>query len=355
MQRFAVFVALLTLALPTFAQTQQQPYGERVDVNVVLLDAIVTDERGNQILGLDKNDFVVRENGVEKPVESIDYFTNRTLLDSRESNAPFKVEQVREERYFIFFIDRPVSPAGLFDRLVLARDSIRDFIRNDMKEGDKVAIAGHDVRLKIYSDFTSDKKQLERSLDQIVKLGKGLTKASEGPAEGASILRNINTRDMINDTGTVYESLELLAESTRSIRARKNLVLFSPGIIEPGDTPIGGILSGRSQHLDPALRALNASNVTVYAANLQAAPALDPLFHQRLEEITEQTGGDYSRFNTTYGGFVDRVEDTNAGYYLITYKAEKRAGTTGFQKVQVSVRNQPQLKVTARPGYGYGS
>ncbi|HEX7150098.1 MAG TPA: VWA domain-containing protein [Thermoanaerobaculia bacterium] len=355
MQRFAAFVALLTLALPTFAQDQQQPFGERVDVNVVLLDAIVTDAEGNQILGLDKSDFVVKENGVEQPVESIDYFTNRKLLDARESNAPFKVEQVREERYFIFFFDRPASPAGLFDRLVLARDSVKTFIRNEMKEGDKVALAGHDVRLKIYSDFTSDKAKLEKSLEQVVKLGKGLTKSTDGAAEGASIMRNINTRDMINDTGTVYESLQLLAEATRSIRARKNFVLFSPGIIEPGDTPVGGILTGRSPHLDPALRALNASNVTVYAANLQGAPALDPLFHQRLTDIAEATGGEYTRYNTTYTNFVDRVENTNAGYYLISYRANKRAGTTGFQKVDVSVRNQPQLKVTARPGYAFGS
>src|SRR6266550_694047 len=95
--------ALLFAATAGWAQQQSPPYGEKVDVNLVLLDAVVTDARGNQILGLDKNDFVVKENGVPQDIDSVDYFTNRRLLSSPESKAAFKVERVHEQRYFIFF------------------------------------------------------------------------------------------------------------------------------------------------------------------------------------------------------------------------------------------------------------
>jgi hypothetical protein len=91
MKRIAIIVALLALALPGFAQQ----FEEKIDVNAVLLDVIVTDNKGNQILGLSKDDFVVKENGVAQEVDSVDYFTNRKLLDAREESAPFKVEQVR--------------------------------------------------------------------------------------------------------------------------------------------------------------------------------------------------------------------------------------------------------------------
>src|SRR5216683_2232792 len=125
-------IAFCFAATAALAQQQPPPYGEKLDVNLVLLDAVVTDARGNQILGLDKNDFVVKENGVSQQVDSVDYFTNRRLLNSPESKAAFKVERVHDQRYFVFFFDKP-SEAGLFfNRLALARNAVKDFIRNDM-------------------------------------------------------------------------------------------------------------------------------------------------------------------------------------------------------------------------------
>src|SRR4051794_3665652 len=94
------FIPLLFVAaVPLAAQQQTEPFKEKVDVNLVLLDAVVTDNRGNQILGLGKDDFVVRENGVPQAVESVDYFTNRKLLDAPEKSARFNVERVHDERY----------------------------------------------------------------------------------------------------------------------------------------------------------------------------------------------------------------------------------------------------------------
>jgi VWFA-related protein len=352
MRSLAVLIALLGAALPVFSQQQAAPLQERIDVNAVLLDVIVTDSKGNQILGLSKDDFVVTENGVAQEIDSVDYFTNRRLLDSREENAPFKVERVREERYFIFFFDKPQEPGLLFDRLNNARSAVRDFIRNQMKEGDQVAIAGHDVRLKIYSDFTTDKNQLEAALEESSKFGKGVT-------EGTSpILKSIHRRSMINRTGTVYQALDLLAEATKGIRARKNLVLFSPGIADINETVRGGMILDRSRYLDPAIQSLNAANVSVYGVQLQQSIDTDlmaPVNHQRLTELSNETGGKYFQFNTSFQPAVNQVEETNAGYYLLTYRSGKTRGEKGFQKVEVSVRNQPQFRVTSRAGYEFGS
>lgn len=352
MKRFAFVLALLALALPAFPQ---QPFQEQIEVNAVLLDVIVTDPKGNQILGLTKDDFIVKENGVPQEIESLDYRTNRQLLDSREGNAPFQVERVREDRYFVFFFDKPQEPGVLLDQLMQAREAVRHFVRNSMKETDRVAIAGHDVRLKIYSDFTSDKARLERALDDSARYGRGQVQAVAG--DDPSILRNLDWKTLSDRTGTVYQALDLLADGVRPIRARKNLVLFSPGIADINETISAGMLMDRSRYVDPMLQSLNAANVTVYPVQLQRQTdptvSATPALHQRLSELASSTGGRYFQFNTSFKTVVESVEKTNAGYYLVTYRARKPRGEKGFQKVDVSVKN-PELRVTARSGYEYG-
>src|SRR5512134_2176982 len=103
------YISVVSLLLAMTASAQEPQYTETVDVNVVLVDATVTDRSGNQILGLTKDDFIVKEDGVAQQIASVDYFTNRRLLDSPESKAAFKVERVREERYFILFFHELLS------------------------------------------------------------------------------------------------------------------------------------------------------------------------------------------------------------------------------------------------------
>ena len=79
-----------------------------------------------------------------------------------------------------------------------------------------------------------------------------------------------------------------------------------------------------------------------------------PAFHQTLEELAADTNGQYFRFNTSFTSALRNVEEQTNGYYLISYTTQKPKGTTGFQKVQVTVKN-PDFKVRAREGYSYGS
>jgi VWFA-related protein len=350
MKRLAVLFAAACIAAPLFAQNPTPQYGEKIEVNAVLVDAIVTDRSGHQILGLDKNDFVVKENGVPQQIESVDYFTNRRLLTSPEQLAAFKVERVREERYFIFFFDRPTDNS-YFDRLTLARQAAKNFVLKDMLPTDRVAVVGDDVRLKVFSDFTSDKSQLIAALNQSAGFGRGLmAKSGSGPE---SIMANIDVDAMINHTGTVYEALEVLANATRQIHARKNLLLFSPGIREIGEEIRGGLIVSQSRYYEPMLRALNTADVSVYGMNLNEAGLIEPEWvHQNLERIAKDTSGDYYRHVVNFQGAVNRIENENNGYYLITYYAHHPRGTSGYQKISVSLKN-PEFIVKAREGYAY--
>lgn len=351
MRRLTQFASALLLLTSMPLAAQQPSVSERIDVNVVLLDVVVTDRSGHQILGLTADDFVVREDGVRQTLDSVEYFTSRRLLDNREEKLPFDIERVKEERFLVFFFDKPEG-AQMFDQIARARHSVERFIDEDMGGGDQVAIVGHDVRLKVYSDFTSDKNQLKRALRDVATFKNGITRP---PAAGSapSILSSIDLADMMGDTGTVYEGITVLSDALRSIRGRKNLVLFSPGIREPGETVRDGVLLNTSRFYDPMIEALNASNVTVYAANILPNPVSDPVFHQTLERMTTDTNGEYLRYAISFNPMLESIEKETAGYYLLTYRVRKPRNDRGFQKVDVTVTN-PEFRVKARPGYVYG-
>lgn len=344
-KRLMACLALATAALAQQSGQQPPPFGEKVDVNLVLLDAIVTDSRGNQILGLDREDFVVSENGKQQEIDSVEYFTNRRLLTSPEQKAAFKVERIRDDRYYIFFFDKPPD-AQLFDRLALARSAVTNFVEKQMKPGDLVAIVAHDVRLKVLSDFTSDKKQLKKAIVQSATFSKGVT---VGDAQGPSLLRNMET-DIVRNTGTVYEGLRAVGDATRKIHARKELILFSVGIVEAGEEIRNGMTIGESRFYDPMIRSLNQANVAVFPINLLQDPNQPPFVHQTLSRIASDTNGEYFRYNTSFTPAVKRVENMTNGYYLVSYYTRHSTGATGFQKVSLTLRN-PEFKIRARQGY----
>jgi VWFA-related protein len=343
------FTVLLLSLFAVSAFAQQTKVSEKVDVNLVLIDATVTDARGHQILGLDKSDFTVTENGSPVAIDSVDYFTNRQLLDQPESKAAFKVDRVRDDRYFIFFLDKPEGDQ-LFDRVARARYAIADFLDKRMKPGDLAAVVGHDVRLKVYSDFTDNKRQLKAALDQAATHALGLA-GPVGTPDMPSIMRNINLDRMKNKTGTVYEALEVLGNSVKSIRARKELVLFTAGIVANDEVTRGPMILNQSRYYEPMIEALNGANVTVYPTNLTMEGP--EIAHQTLTRIANDTGGEYFRLNVGFETPLKKVENTTSGYYLIAYYSPHAPGEHGFQKVNVAIKN-PEFRLKSREGYAFG-
>jgi VWFA-related protein len=343
MKTRALLFCLLAVTFPLLSSAQTLQ--ERVDVDLVLVDVTVTDSRGNQILGLGPEDFIVRENGVEQTIESVDYFTNRRLLTSREEKAAFQVERVREERHFILFFHGRAD----FSRLLRAQRDALSFIRKELQPQDRVAIAGHDARLIVLADFTSDRKVLEDALEKVPTFSRGLTAVPEYAGED-SILRNLDVRAMVERTGRIYDAIELLAEAVRPIRGRKLLALFSHGIGEVGSFN-DQILENEETYYQPMIRALNASNVTVHAIALGSGRPAWPQ-EQTLSRIASETGGEFYTNVVSFATPLKRLERESSGYYLLTYRIAKPRGEHGYQKIDVSLRN-PDFRIRARDGYMY--
>lgn len=350
MKHTAAAFLFVLLVLPAFGQ--ETSYGDKVDVNLVLVDATVTDRKGNQILGLDKNDFIVKENGVEQSIDSIDYFTNRRLLTGPESSANFKVERVREERYFILFFDKSApqyrvnstAPSLLVtSELLRAKEAAIKFVENELQPNDLVAVTGFDARLKIYSDFTSNRAKLKDALNKAVTFAVGV-KTPDLEMTGPSILRNLNARTMMSRTGRIQDAITLLSDSLRPIPARKVLVLFTTGIGSVGGTD--------EAYYRPMARALNKANVSVYPINLLREHRDFPT-DSMLSRLSSETGGEYSPLAINFDTPLKRMENGSNGYYLLSYYADTKKKTRdGYQKIDVSLRN-PEFRIKAREGYSY--
>ncbi len=337
----------LLCSLSLMAQERPASFEEKVDVNLVLIDAIVTGSGGDQILGLNKDDFVVMEDGEVREIESVDYYTNRRLLTSPEAKAGFDVEQVREPRYFVFFFDKFSGPSpieGFDNELWLAIRNAKEFVSKELMDQDYVAVLGHDARLEIYTDFTRDREKIIDALEQARRFGNG----NFEPADGPSIVEHLDEKAVRNDSGWVWDGLEMVGEALQPIRGRKILAMFSPGIFGRR----GGIIPLESQYYDPMVQALNAANTTVYAMNL--LPGFDNNSGEMtLTRLVDDTGGNYYRHTVSYLTPLRQIENRNNGYYLITYRSPRKEGESGYQKVDVSVKN-PEFRIEARQGYLYG-
>jgi len=356
----------LALAGPAVFAAEERPaaeFGDLVEVSEVLLDVLVTDGEGNVVLGLDRDDFIVEEAGEPVDLESVSFYSNRFELretEGQEIQHPLPNE-VPADRYFIFFF-HDTKRLGVPDRRYVqqqfeaARSSQR-WVREEMLPGDWVAVLSYDVKLKVHADFTHDRGLLDEAIMNAAK-GKdpGNVWASRRPSdlpEGQpTLLANLpEGKKMRKETTKIYDGLELVAEATREIPGRKNLLLFSIGF---------GRFDGTSPFPEPdplyypsLERALNDNNVAIYTLDL-TPKEFTHAQSNFLNGLALDTGG---RHFEKFIGFLEPlrdIADEANGYYLLSYQAEHPSGESGYREVTVRTVN-PDFKVRARQGYSFGT
>ena len=164
----------LLLGVATQAQAPQTPPSVtfQVEVNYVDVDAIVTDEKGNFISGLTRDDFEVFEDGkpqkvemfsyVELPVEPPDRFAflNRPVTSDTRSNSRAFDGRV----YVIVLDDLDISPL----RASLVKKSAREFVERHFAANDLAAVVYTSGRTDATQDFTGDRQLLLTAIDKFV-------------------------------------------------------------------------------------------------------------------------------------------------------------------------------------------
>jgi VWFA-related protein len=340
------------------AQPQTPRFGERIEVREVLLDALVTDAQDHVIVGLGKSDFVVRENGRPVELTGVTFYSNRHLLEGSDVLAKkgISIDKVPEDRYFILFFDdqrvRATDIPTLLTQQVEAGRRAKEWVDHEVLPNDWVAVLGYDVKLKVYQDFTHDHAPLAGAIDDAVK-GKDVENswpsrvpaAGSGPSLIAGLPRGNELRTL---TPTIYQALQQVGRAAGNIAARKNLVLFTNGF---GTINPFGQYVPDPRYYPPTMQALNSNDVAVYAVDEMRAGG-DHVMANAMNQIAADTGGRYIFNFTNFLTVLEQISTENNGYYLLSYRAEHPAGSTGFQDVTVTTTN-PEFKVKTRKGYAW--
>ena len=361
----AILCLVLPLAFIATSSLAQQPnieFGETVEVSEVLLDVLVTDKQGNVVVGLDRDDFLIEEEGDPREPTSVSFYSNRFELREGEGGIQHPApNEVVSDRHFVLFFHDPRLVGGPLQGTLLRRHldatrRSRQWVEEEMLPGDWVAVASYSVKLRIHQDFTQDRAALLAALDNAAR-GKSpsndvATRRPE-PAEGQpSLLVNLPLgKELRKKTTRMYDALTVLADATQGIVGRKNVLLFTIGW---GDIQSGGLTSEPDWRYYPEMKqALNDHNVAVYPIYLlpEATQTLQGHF---LNLLASETGGRYYENFVNFITPIKEVADEANGYYLISYQAEHPAGEIGYREVEVRTRN-PELRVKARQGYKYGA
>jgi VWFA-related protein len=312
----AIGVAGLLAARPD-AQTSQP--GFRAEVNLVEVDASVTDDQGHPVVGLTADDFELFEDGQPQKIQS---FTpvdipltapaqflgvDRPVSPDVRSNR----EPVSGRVYLVVLDDMNINPM----RVDTVRSAARDFVESSFGAGDLAAIVYTSGRVDASQDFTADPQQLLASIDKF--MGRGVQSAALEAAEkyyadrltleldappgvkpenipqlaadlqdarqrtiGASAKPTVDMQDFerAQRVITVLDTMRALAESLMPLRGRrKAVVMFSEGLNYQLTQPFGmrsvsDVLRAMQDTLTAAARA-NVSFYTIDPRGLDGAGA----------------------------------------------------------------------------------
>ena len=117
--------------------------------NLVLVDAVVTDKKGNYVRDLEEKDFRVFEDGKEQPINSFS-----RASDPNAPNAP------QPRRYLVLFFDE--STMDLADQ-AYARKAAGQFISKTASGDRLMAVVDFGGALQITQNFTSDADRLQKA------------------------------------------------------------------------------------------------------------------------------------------------------------------------------------------------
>ncbi|MDY7096245.1 MAG: VWA domain-containing protein [Acidobacteriota bacterium] len=332
-------------------QAQAERFGDRVEVQEVLIDALVTDGQGKAVLGLDKDDFIVREEGEPVEIQDVTFYTNRRFLASSDdaSTTGMNAEVTPINRYFILFFHHqrhllPRLGANLLDAGHRAQQWVRS-----LQPDDYVAVVSYFPKYNLL-DFTNDADVLTTAIDQAIQ---GKDFAIDAPLREAGI-PSLAEYLPKGDVDRIYEALAMTAEAAGAVRGRKNLVLFSIGF---GEVDSFGFYRPDTRYYPEMIQTLNDNNVAVYPVDLLATDVSPSLRANRFDHVLsrmawESSGEFYFNF-TNYLTPLEQVAEDNTGYYLISFAphGEQQAGE--YQEVEVETLNS-NFEVKAREGYVVG-
>jgi len=278
-------LALLCCAVVRPSAAQETDTTLKVDVKLVNVFVTVTDAHGGPVSTLQKENFVLREDGKEQ----------RIAIFSRESALPLSI---------VLGIDTSLSTRK---DLPLEQQSARKFAATILRPQDALSLYQFSEVVSEVVPFTADLKRIDSGIDRI--------------HNGAAT--------------ALYDMVYLGSQALSRRQGRKVMVVITDG----GDT-ISQV------DYKEALRSAQEAEAIIYSiiiVPIQASAGRDTGGEHALITISTDTGGKYyyaSSLSELDEAFR-KISDELRTQYLLAYYPSEHTSDSEFRRIQVSLAGRP--------------
>jgi len=368
----------------------QSQYRMHVTSELVLVNVVVRDKKGNLVRGLKKEDFTLTEDNKRQEISTFDYENVDELATAGAAEATATgtaatggllhasnagALDARDRRLMLFFFDFSAMDPEQIERAV---DAAKKFVNTKMLPADMIALVSLSTNMRVDLDFTTDKAKVLTILSAYTSSqGQGFDAGLEGSAEGTPESGGSYTPDD-TDYNTFTADRKLLAlqsltQSLGKISQKKSIIYFSNGITQSG-------VDNQS-----ALRAATASavrnNVSIYPLDVRGLQAFPPggeaqnaslhgqsayngnaVFNDlngnansqdTLSTLADDTGGKAFFDDNDFSGVFSQVQKDTSAYYVLGFTSTNPAKDGHFRHLKVQL-NRQDVKLEFRPGYYAG-
>src|SRR5216684_3707484 len=393
---FSVFASAMLLsqaAAPVLAQQMGQAESRiQVTSELVLVNVVAHDKKGNLVRDLKKGDFTLLEDGKRQDISTFD-FENvdepatagaaeatvsgaagpGTLLRSGRQAAPSL--DARDRRLILLFFDFSAMEPEQIERSV---DAAKKFVTTKMQPADLIALVSLATNMHVDCDFTDDKDKLLALLSSYNSgQGQGFDNGATGSAEGTAETSGSFTEDDTDLNAFTADrkllALQSLMQALGKLPQKKSIIYFSNGITQTG--------VDNQSALRAATAAAVKANASIYSLDVRGLQAFPPggeaqnaslhgqsaysgastlndlngnaSSQDTLATLSSDTGGKAFFDSNDFSGIFSQVQKDSSVYYVLGFTSNNPAKDGKFRHLKVTI-NRPDLKLDFRSGYYAG-
>jgi VWFA-related protein len=326
-------------AQPDTPQPQKPIF--RTGAELVRVDVVVLDRKGQPIPSLTAADFQLEEEGEPQEIKSFQFVRadgqpdadNELSLTIRSrSHAATEAAKDNVRVFLIFWDEYHIGQMASANR---ARSSLAEFVRHAFGPTDIVAFMDPLTPIDALT-FTRDWLELFDRTRRLVGRS-GVYVPTRSAVEDAHLERGDVERLRSEVTVSALKSAAVHLGGLRD--GRKSIILISEGL--------RGMMRDGQSLLTDLIRTANDNNTAIYLIDPRGFGT--QRFVSMFEGVAEDTGGQYFRGNDLIDS-MRQVVTQSSGFYLLGYSPTTRATDGRFHKIRVRVKPSG-LEVRARAGY----
>lgn len=374
---------------PNQSRISARDYTFKVSSDLVLVNLVVRDKKGELVRGLKREDFTILEDNKQQTITSFDFENTegapqvltsgpaqQTVDTAAATPAPEtpkkEASAFNNRRLIVLFFDFTGMESEDIARSVAAAQK---YVDQQMSPADTVAVVTFSSSLQVAQEFTPDRAVLKKALARLNgSSGEGYAAGATGDTEGTADTGGSFTADDSDfntfNTDRKLQALQSLTSRLAGIEQKKSIIYFSNGISRNG-------IENQSQLRSTVDSAVKA-NVAIYTLDVRGLQALPPNgeaqgasvrgvsaysgtavrgqfdsnfgSQETLTTLAGDTGGKAFLDSNDFSKIFKRVQDDTSAYYVLAYRSSNKNKDGRFRKITVRT-SRPDVKLEYRAGY----